>query len=114
MSSIQFRFLKKMIRLIQDFYEGKVLFHSLVGWLLKDLDLAKIQDRELIRKWYDYFNPLEEADSEAWYGMKDPDFDEIKPALQKMRDFLLEQEQLLAFTGHPPAAHHKRGLIVRR
>ena len=113
MSTFQFRLWKKMIQLIQDFYDGKILFHSLVGGLLKDLDMAKLQNRDLVRQWYDYFNPLEEADSEAWYGMKDPDFDEIKPALQKMRDFLLEQEQMLDFTCHTPAMHHKKSTFVR-
>ena len=98
MSAFQFRFWKKMIRLIQDFYDGKILFHPMVKELLKDLELAKLEDKDLVRKWYDYFYPLEEADSEAWYEMKDIDFDSIKPNLQKMMDFLLEQEQLLTLS----------------
>src|SRR5579863_1410937 len=93
MSRSQFHLWHKMIQLIQDFYKGKALFHSLVSGLQKYLDMAKLNDPELVRKWYAYFNPLEEADWEAWYEMEDPDYEKIDPFLRRMKEFLLEQEQ---------------------
>ena len=108
MSEFQFSLWKKMIRYIRDFYKGKVNFHKLVGELQEALDLANLQDRELVRKWYDYFNPIEEADSEAWYEMEDLDYEKIKPYLQRMKEFLLEEEQVLALsTLHHTTIHRK-------
>jgi hypothetical protein len=107
MSPFQFRLWRKMTGFIQDFYKGKVSFHALVGELQRTLDLANIKDWELVRKWYDYFHPLEEADSEAWYEMKEPDYEKIDPYLQKMKEFLLEQEQNLSFTNFHHPAHRK-------
>ena len=97
-----------MIGYIQDFYKGKVDFHKLVSELQDTVDVANLKDRELIEKWDYYFNPLEEADSEAWYEMKDLDFERIKPYLQRLKEFLLEEQEVWALsTPHHHVLHHK-------
>lgn len=107
MSEVQNSLWKKMTGYIQDFYHGKVNFHKLVCELQEAVDLANFTDRELMGKWYHYFNPLEEADSEAWYEMKELDFEKIKPYLQRLKEFLLEEEEVGALSSYHHAVHHK-------
>ncbi len=96
-----------MTLLIRDYYNGRVNFHALVCGLRKDLDLANLKDQGLVREWYDYFAPLEEADTEAWYGMQDLDFEKIYPFLQKMKSFLLEHDHNLNAAAFHPSHHRK-------
>ena len=102
MSEFQYRLLEKMVQLLQDFDHGKMSFHVLVSRLEEAIERADFRDQELVRKWYEYFNPIEEAESEAWHEMEDPDYEKVHPYLQKLKDFILEQEQ--SFNSHP--LHH--------
>jgi hypothetical protein len=96
-------FWKRMLRFIREFNGGKVRFHTLVCRLAGAFDLAEIRDLDLARQWYGYFNPLEEADSEAWFEMEELDYEKIKSCLHQMEDFLLGLERNFLDSLPPPS-----------
>ena len=107
MNSFQFHLWEKMIRSIQDFDEEKINFHTLVGKLEESIELAEFHDTDLIRHLDEYFHPLEEADSDAWYELGELDYGVIKPCLQKMKNFMLELEQNQLLHSPHHSAHRK-------
>ncbi|MGJ1421053.1 hypothetical protein ACR79T_15640 [Sphingobacterium spiritivorum] len=58
-SKHQSRLWRKMIGSIADFRSGKITFFDLVSELEGALYAGEFKDEDLIKKWYDFWTPLE-------------------------------------------------------
>ena len=55
----QSRLWSRMLKSIEDFRTGKLQYFDLVGELEGALYAGEFKDEELIKKWYDFWGPLE-------------------------------------------------------
>jgi hypothetical protein len=55
----QLRLWNSMIKSIESFRKGELPYHNFVDELEGALDAGEFQNKELIRKWYDFWTPLE-------------------------------------------------------
>ena len=101
MNETQHRLWGRMIELIHEFGEGKILYHRMVDQLEAVLDDGDFKNSELVQEWYLYWTPLEELDEESSHDL-DIDREAIRPLLEKMNTFLLEQKKTW---GHPRPNH---------
>jgi len=56
----QFELLRNMLKLIEDFREGKIHYFKLVYGLQGILDAGNYESKYLVNQWHDLWSPLEE------------------------------------------------------
>jgi len=101
MNQLQLHSWNHMVGLIKEFEAGKLAFHRLVDGLEAALDEADFKDAALVQAWYEFWTPLEELDAETSHEIEEVSPAQVRPLLQRLKDFLLEQ---LKMDGHPVAA----------
>jgi hypothetical protein len=87
MNEKQSRLWKKMIDLIESYYQGNIKYSRLVGELEGAKDAAEFEQKHLIKKWYDYWTPLEIRRSLEGDDVSNED---CLKELKNMEDFLRE------------------------
>ena len=55
----QSRLWNYMLNFLEDYRKGNLAYCDLVGALEGALDAGEFKDKELVRKWYDLWTPLE-------------------------------------------------------
>lgn len=59
LSEHQSRILHDMIALLDQFRRGDMSYYDLVGAIEGALDAGEFRDADFIKKWYDFWTPLE-------------------------------------------------------
>ena len=88
MTEHQQRLWKEMIGLLDAYSRGEIDFGTLVGRLEGALDAAEFSDRQLVKRWYDAWTPLETHRSVR--GPVVP-ISEVTASVEAMRRFLVEE-----------------------
>ncbi|HVM31505.1 MAG TPA: hypothetical protein VMU88_00080 [bacterium] len=97
MTDIQRLSFGRMLRLLQDFYEGLIPFHVMVYRLDCELETADLREPGLRRGWQAVWEPLYEIDTQLDCESQCVDFFQVAPLVQKFADFLVSAQQELDF-----------------
>lgn len=62
-----------MLKLFQQFHQGKLQYYDLIGALEGALDAGEFRDKDFVEKWYDFWTPLETARAQQGNGVRAED-----------------------------------------
>jgi alkanesulfonate monooxygenase SsuD/methylene tetrahydromethanopterin reductase-like flavin-dependent oxidoreductase (luciferase family) len=88
MTEHQRRLWREMIGLVDSYSQGRIDFGTLVGSLEGALDAAEFSDRDLVKRWYDAWTPLETH--RAVRGPVVP-ISEVMASVEAMKRFLVDE-----------------------
>lgn len=76
-----------MLEMIESYGEGAISFPRLVGKLQGALDAGEFRDEALIKRWYDFWGPLEITNAVRGNQIT---YKEVAKDVEAMRLFLLK------------------------
>jgi len=96
-NELQSRLWNNMLKTIEDFRNGKIQYYDLVYELEGALDAGEFRDKELIKRWYDHWTPLEILSAKKGNNSTIDDANEylvvMEEYLRKMLSDYLSQEE---------------------
>jgi hypothetical protein len=86
-----------MMRLLEDFHEGRVPFHVLVYRLDSAMEIADFHEPGVRRGFQEVWEPLYEVDKSLNCESQCVDFLEVMPLIRNFAEFLMMAQQKMDF-----------------